>query len=179
MVAVSRLGRARMMEFLDTLSLIAAAIVAARAFFRTRTLTANILALDAKVAGLDQRLSRLDTQSTIAPEATPVEAPLPEEPASTPEPTVAAEQAPLEPVTSGKTWEEVLVENWLVRLGGLALALGGAFLVKLSIDYGLLTPVVRIVLGVLLGAGLWAAAEWVGWGEPAAAPPSNVAQALA
>jgi uncharacterized membrane protein len=168
-----------MMEFLDTLSLIAAAIVAARAFFRTRTLTANILALDAKVAGLDQRLSRLDTQSTIAPEATPVEAPLPEEPASTPEPTVAAEQAPLEPVTSGKTWEEVLVENWLVRLGGLALALGGAFLVKLSIDYGLLTPVVRIVLGVLLGAGLWAAAEWVGWGEPAAAPPSNVAQALA
>jgi len=73
----------------------------------------------------------------------------------------------------------VLVENWLVWLGGLALALGGAFLVKLSIDYGLLTPVVRIVLGVLLGIGLWAGAEWVVWGEPVEIRPSNVAQALA
>ena len=68
-----------MMEFLETLSVIAAAILAARAFFRTRALTANILALDAKVAGLDRRLSRLDAQSTIAPEATPVEAFSPEE----------------------------------------------------------------------------------------------------
>ena len=40
-------------------------------------------------------------------------------------------------------WEQVLAENWLVWLGGIALALGGAFLVKLSIDYGLLTPAAR------------------------------------
>jgi uncharacterized membrane protein len=47
-----------------------------------------------------------------------------------------------------------LAENWLVWLGGLTLALGGAFLVKMSIDYGLLTPTVRTILGVLLGVGL-------------------------
>jgi hypothetical protein len=75
--------------------------------------------------------------------------------------------------------EEILVENWLVWLGGVALALGGAFLVKLSIDYGLLIPAVRVALGVLLGLSLWAGAEWIVWGEPAEARPANVSQALA
>ncbi len=87
--------------------------------------------------------------------------------------------APLPPAPAGKGWEEILVENWLVWLGGVALALGGAFLVKLSIDYGLLTPAVRVALGVLLGLALWAGAEWIVWGEPAEARPSNVSQALA
>ncbi len=41
------------------------------------------------------------------------------------------------------------------------MALGGAFLVKLSIDQGLLTPLVRVVLGIVLGGGLSIAAEWV------------------
>jgi uncharacterized membrane protein len=168
------------MEFLNTLWVIAAAILAGRAYFRTRALAANVVALDARIAGLELRLSGLDSQPTTAPEAPPVEAPLPEQPVSALEPVAATEEALSgRPIASGKSWEEVLVENWLVWLGGLALALGGAFLVKLSIDYGLLTPVVRIVLGVLLGIGLWAGAEWVVWGEPAEIRPSNVAQALA
>src|ERR1700730_10989428 len=168
------------MEFLNTLWVIAAAVLAGRAFFRTRALTANILALDSRVAGLEQRLSGLDSHPTTAPEAPPVEAPLPKQQISPSEPVAAAEEAvPEQPTASGKSWEELLVENWLVWLGGLALALGGAFLVKLSIDYGLLTPVVRIVLGVLLGIGLWAGAEGVVWEEPAEIRPTNVAQALA
>jgi len=173
-------------EFLNTLWVIAAAVLAGRAFFRTRALTANILALDARIAGLEQRLSGLDSQRKITLEESPVETPLPEHLVSTSEPIAATEEAlselpisPPAPIASGKSWEGVLVENWLVWLGGLALALGGAFLVKLSIDYGLLTPLVRIVLGVLLGIGLWAGAEWVVWEEPAEIRPSNVAQALA
>src|SRR5258705_8572583 len=82
-----------------------------------------------------------------------------------------------------KSWEQVLAENWLVWLGGLALALGGGFLVKLSIDYGLLTPSVRVVLGVLLGVGLALAGDWVARREPAPGleetTPSYVPQALA
>src|SRR6202047_4669022 len=168
------------MEFLNTLWVIAAAVLAGRAFFRTRSLAANVVALDARIARLELRLSGRDSPPMIAPEAPPVEAPLPEQQISPSEPVAAAEEAvPEQPTASGKSWEEVLVENWLVWLGGLALALGGAFLVKLSIDYGLLTPVVRIVLGVLLGIGLWAGAEWVVWEEPAEIRPSNVAQALA
>src|SRR6202043_3843090 len=41
------------------------------------------------------------------------------------------------------------------------MALGGAFLVKLSIDQGFLTPLVRGALGILLGIGLSLGAEWV------------------
>jgi uncharacterized membrane protein len=171
-------------EFLETVCVIAVAVLAARTFFRNRALTANILALDARVGGLDQRLSRLDSPPPITPETPPAEAPLAEQPVGSPEPVGSAAEAVPDPTISAptisaKAWEEVLVENWLVWLGGVALALGGAFLVKLSIDYGLLTPVVRIVLGVLLGGGLWVAAEWVVWGEPAETRQSNVSQALA
>jgi uncharacterized membrane protein len=80
-------------------------------------------------------------------------------------------------------FERNLVENWLVWLGGVALALGGAFLVKLSIDYGLIMPSVRVVLGVLFGLSLAGCAEWVRrreLGEDGAAdPPSYVPPALA
>jgi uncharacterized membrane protein len=161
------------MDWLLTLCVIAASVLAARAFFRTRALTATILALKASVEVLDQRLSRFEDLPASVPEAPPEEAVH----ESTPFPAEIA--VPLPPAPAGKGWEEILVENWLVWLGGVALALGGAFLVKLSIDYGLLTPLVRIALGVLLGLTLWAGAEWIVWGEPAEARASNVSQALA
>jgi uncharacterized membrane protein len=84
---------------------------------------------------------------------------------------------------SGKRWEQLLAENWLVWLGGIALALGGAFLVKLSIDHGLLTPAVRVILAALLGIGLCVVAEQVAGREirldPDRTGPSHVPQALA
>src|SRR5437667_2889841 len=109
-----------------------------------------------------------------------------EPPAVSPEP-VSAEPGQLPPpkrATGSRTpWEQVLAENWLVWLGGLTLALGGAFLVKLSIDYGLLTPAVRVILGVLLGITLAVGADWVARRERTAEPEqdglSYVPQALA
>ena len=158
------------MDWLLTLCVIAASVLAAKAFFRTRALTATILALKASVEVLDQRLSRFDDPPTSVPactgEAPPAEAALPEEPFGEFTAFPAQIAAPLPPALAGKGWEEILVENWLVWLGGVALALGGAFLVKLSIDYGLLTPAVRVALGVLLGLALWAGAEWIVWGVP-------------
>src|SRR6202040_1117840 len=78
-------------------------------------------------------------------------------------------------------FEQRLAENWLVWLGGGALALGGPVLVKPSIDYGLLTPPVRGLLAILLGIGLCAGAEWLLRREPEAetAGPNYVPQALA
>ena len=170
------------MAWLLTLCVIAASVLAAKAFFRTRALTATILALKGSVEVLDQRLSRLDDPAMNVPamppgEAPPAEAALPEETFGELTPFAAQISEPLPPARAGKGWEEILIENWLVWLGGVALALGGGFLVKLSIDYGLLTPGVRVVLGVLLGLALWAGAEWIVWGEPAEARPSNVSQA--
>lgn len=47
--------------------------------------------------------------------------------------------------------ERALAERWLVWLGGITLALGGTFFVKFGIDQGLLSPLVRICLGALVG----------------------------
>lgn len=59
---------------------------------------------------------------------------------------------------------------WLVWIGGLALALGGVFLVKTAIDMGLVTPALRIAGGGLLGLVLLAAGEWLRRNPPAAGP---------
>ena len=56
--------------------------------------------------------------------------------------------------------ERALGTKWAVWLGGIALALGGIFLVRYTIEAGLLGPGVRIVLGGLLAAVLAAAGEW-------------------
>ncbi len=50
--------------------------------------------------------------------------------------------------------------NWLVWIGGAALALGGIFIVKYSIDYGLLGPWARVILGTVLGLGMLGVGEW-------------------
>ena len=108
-----------------------------------------------------------------APEpATPVPEP------ATPTPAPAAAPPPVPPATSrpGRGWEQVLAENWLVWLGGATLALGGAFLVKLSIDYGLLTPVVRVIAAILLGIGLAVGGDLMARREGGSSP---VSQALA
>src|SRR6266851_6161544 len=177
---------------------LAAFVLALKAFIDARRvriqlggLTQQFTMLDRRVAGLAEEFALL--RGTPSPEA----APAPEEVAPPPEPApVAAETAiPEEPVVPPappvspaapapwQQWEQKLVENWLVWLGGAAIALGGVFLVKLSIDYGLMTPLVRVVLGIMLGIGLSIGAEWVrrhdlaGDAEPGAA--SDVPQALA
>jgi uncharacterized membrane protein len=51
--------------------------------------------------------------------------------------------------------------NWMIWLGGLCIALAGIFLVKYSIDSGLLGPTARIVVACLIGLALHGAAEWL------------------
>src|SRR5262249_12262947 len=152
---------------------IAAIVMAAKAFSRSRVVAANIRELNTKVEALDRRLSMLDRDPTPATEERPAEAPglpklLAEAPATAsalPEKTPYLAGPPTSAMSLSRDWEKVLVENWLVWLGGLALALGASFLVKLSVDHGLLTPVVRVLLGTLFGVGLWAGAEWLAWGQ--------------
>ncbi|MCR9212246.1 MAG: DUF2339 domain-containing protein [Proteobacteria bacterium] len=61
---------------------------------------------------------------------------------------------------SPSPWEWVLSVNWLVWVGGIALALGGIFIVKYSIDNNLLGPWSRIIVGILLGIAMLAIGEW-------------------
>jgi uncharacterized membrane protein len=60
---------------------------------------------------------------------------------------------------AGPGFEERIGTRWVVWVGGLTLALGGFFLVRYSIDQGLLGPGVRVLLGGLFALALLAAGE--------------------
>ncbi len=85
-----------------------------------------------------------------AAEAAPV---LAEEPAPTALPPEAA--APR------RDMEQALAQRWFVWIGGAAIAIGGLLFVKYAYDNKLLSPSLQIVLGLLLGAVLVAAGEFV------------------
>jgi uncharacterized membrane protein len=93
---------------------------------------------------------------TAAPEPTPDMA----EPEAAPEAEAAASSAPprLPPAEAG--FEERIGTRWVVWIGGLTLALGGFFLVRYSIEAGLLGPRVRVALGGLFALALLGAGEW-------------------
>jgi uncharacterized membrane protein len=168
---------------------IAPFVMGIRSFVVGRRLRAQVETLANRIAMLDHRIFRFDERLTalgsgeVAPPPPPIA-----EPTAAPAAAVPQEEAAAEPVVepadatsqpyeassipplqsppasareAGKRFEQRLAENWLVWLGGVTLALGGAFLVKLSIDYGMLTPAVRVLLAVLLGVGLCAGSEWL------------------
>lgn len=58
-----------------------------------------------------------------------------------------------------ESFESLLGARWAVWAGGLALALGGVFLIKYSIESGLLSPAVRLSLAAIFGLGLGLAGE--------------------
>ena len=80
--------------------------------------------------------------------------------ASSPPPR--APRPPVAPKPKRETnFEEQFGTRWVVWVGGLALALGGIFLVRYSIDAGLIGPGLRIFFGAALAALLVAAGEWM------------------
>jgi uncharacterized membrane protein len=84
------------------------------------------------------------------PAATEVTAPPPDATTATPPPPLPAEPG----------FEERIGTRWVVWIGGLTLALGGFFLVRYSIEAGLLGPRVRTLLGGLFAVALLLAGEW-------------------
>lgn len=103
-----------------------------------------------------------ETVAASAAETTPTEpiaepiAPPPPPPSDTPPPLPPIAPTPPE----GESLEERFGTRWVVWVGGLALALGGIFLVKYSIEAGLIGPGMRVFLGGLLAVGLIVGAEW-------------------
>jgi uncharacterized membrane protein len=90
---------------------------------------------------------------TVASEEPKAEAP------AAPEPSAAPPPAPTVAPASA-TLEEKFGTQWVVWIGGLALALGAIFLVRYTVEQGLLGPGVRIFLAALFSAALIAAGEW-------------------
>ena len=124
-----------------------------------------------------------------APQPEPVSVPKPEEADPEPEPAPSPPPPPpRSPAAHKEGLESRLTLRWLVWLGGVTIAFGGVFLVKYSIDAGLLGPRVRCALGVLLGGALVAGGEWmrrqplqraIAAVKPSQVPPALTAAGLA
>lgn len=128
---------------------------------------------------LERRIIVLEAGQSAAPAAMPAE-PAPVAVAIEPSPIIEAppEPAAPEPTPSAApvaaaappstTLEERFGTKWVVWVGGLALALGGIFLVRYSIEQGLIGPGMRVFFGALFAGLLIAAGEWTRRNEIAA-----------
>jgi uncharacterized membrane protein len=96
---------------------------------------------------------------------------LPEDIGTGGETTVPAAPSRAAPALTRENLESYLGARWPVWVGGVALALGGIFLVRYSIEAGLLGPAARLTLATLFGLFLIGAGEFVRrnllpWGVP-------------
>lgn len=114
-------------------------------------------ALDAAPALAASALPDPAMSATVVSEVSPVE--LPPVPPSAPAP----------PPPPRISLEERIGARLPVWIGSIALALAGAFLVKYSFDQGLLSPLVRVVLGVAFGVGLLLLGEFLRRSSPGVA----------
>ncbi|UPK33709.1 DUF2339 domain-containing protein [Bradyrhizobium sp. 186] len=98
----------------------------------------------------------------LAPEAEPAPSPTLVTDHVTPPPieTSTDDVAPPAVPAAEPGFEERLGTRWVVWIGGLALALGGFFMVRYSIEAGLIGPGVRVFLGGLFALALLGAGEW-------------------
>jgi uncharacterized membrane protein len=133
----------------------------------------RIRRLELRLAGLEGRLAGLAGEtSSPAPVAPPVPEVLPtasqpwakiEEaapPLAPAEPPAAVPAAPAAPAKPAISLEERFGTQWVVWAGGIALALGGFFLVRYSIEQGWFGPAARVVLAGIVALALIAAGEW-------------------
>src|SRR5262249_27931058 len=114
-------------------------------------------------------VSTTQTEATPAP-AIETAAPAPRRPPpppASPPPLPPAPPPSVPPVGAARSspprsigFEERFGTRWVVWVGGIALALGGIFLVRYTIQQVLIGPRVRIALGALLAAALVAIGEW-------------------
>src|SRR5438477_6275438 len=90
-----------------------------------------------------------------------VESITPGAPSETSEQAAGGAAAPPPPLPQpDRGFEETIGTRWVVWIGGLTLALGGFFMVRYSIEAGLLGPAVRTLLGGLFALALLASGEW-------------------
>ncbi len=149
----------------------------------------RIAFLEDEVRRVESKLARFEQGGAVSPRVAPKESPEPldaspppqlEEPAPAP---MAAELEPQPTAPEPRAEPRISLESLIggrlpIWIGGAALVLAGFFLVRYSIESGLLGPATRTILAALFGVALIATSE-VARRLPATADDPRVAQALA
>jgi len=144
------------------------------AFARTRELRQRIELLEFALRAARTSEPVAEAAPAAASEAPPEVAPAedaseaPSPPHETPDavddvesPEETAPPVEGEPIAARTSLEEKIGSRWAVWVGGLALGLGGIFLVRYSIEAGLLGPAARVLLGLVFSGLLLAGGEWL------------------
>jgi uncharacterized membrane protein len=152
---------------LVVLLLLAAPVIGIVALIRSITDRNLLRQLDARMRALEAAHVAGGAAAPPAPTPAPIVVaraePTPSPAPPTPPPTSVplSSPSPVQSSTPQKIgFEEKFGTRWVVWVGGVALALGGIFLVRYTIQQGLIGPGVRIFLGALLALALVAAGEW-------------------
>src|SRR5580698_3521493 len=168
-----------MFDFFSLMVAIVALIVARKTFNEIAALKARLYTLERSSAPASAAATPPPLAPRQEPDRTFSSSP-PEVPA---EPAIVAATAPIAdaPLTSPAadtggaappappplpqpvatpSCEERIGTRWVVWVGGLTLALGGFFMVRYSIEAGLIGPGVRVMLGGAFALALLAAGEW-------------------
>ncbi|WP_237151446.1 DUF2339 domain-containing protein [Oryzibacter oryziterrae] len=163
---------------LAALILVIGALLGFVAFIRTSSLSARLTVAEVELTRLRRQLAAgvvikgqaqqdapipaadlAESETEVAPE--PVAAPdhiaTPE--AAIPTATAQNDSVSSKPPKPKASLEETIGTRWAVWVGGLALGLGGIFLVRYSIEAGLLGPAARIALGLLFALALLGGGE--------------------
>jgi uncharacterized membrane protein len=127
---------------------------------RIKRLEFRLARLEAWLAERSGDLPSPASEALPAPASKPAQIPVEEAP-SPPEPEIPPPSAaPVVPTAPKISLEERFGTQWVVWAGGIALALGGFFLVRQAIEQVWFGPVVQVLLGALLALALIAAGEW-------------------
>ncbi len=83
-----------------------------------------------------------------------------------PEGSASEHVSPSEPPDSGKTGPSIDWEQWIgvrgaAAAGGIVLALAALLFFQYSIEHGLISPTMRVILGVAVGLGCMIGSEWL------------------
>jgi uncharacterized membrane protein len=158
-------------DFFSLVIAIAALIFARKAFNQAAALRARLDSMQTLASAAEASTERPPLAAQDSPIVPPAEseigtaaaseaAPPPLEPAAPPANAAIPVPVPppLPPAEPG--FEERIGTRWVVWIGGLTLALGGFFMVRYSIEAGLIGPGVRTLLGGAFALALLLAGEW-------------------
>lgn len=159
------------------LSLVVGALLGSAAFFRLSSLRLRIEDLERQVDRLKAASSRKTPQAEAAPTAAKVKERVPKTTAPEAKEAPAETKPSFVPHRDKKEPDEIdtpepspsfaarfitaMRANWMIWLGGVCVGLAGIFLVRYSIETGLLGPTQRIIGATAAGLGLHALAEYL------------------